>query len=64
VYALHALIAVISGRSLVAKNSGNRSDPYCELVLLDNKGVKLGRAQLTRVIKANLNPKWDQLLEL
>jgi len=55
---------VISGRNLIAKNSGNRSDPYCEVVTLDSKGVKIGKAQLTKVIKANLNPKWDQLVEL
>jgi len=57
-------IVVLAGKNLVAKNSGGKSDPYCELVVLDDQGNKIGKAQTTKVIKGDLNPGWNHILEL
>eukprot|EP01119_Soliformovum_irregulare_P010969 TRINITY_DN2710_c0_g1_i1.p1 TRINITY_DN2710_c0_g1~~TRINITY_DN2710_c0_g1_i1.p1 ORF type:complete len:615 (-),score=204.72 TRINITY_DN2710_c0_g1_i1:16-1860(-) len=55
-------ITVASGRNLVAKN-GTKSDPYCEIVVLDDQGNKVGKSQTTKVIKGDLNPPWGHILE-
>ena len=54
---------MLSGESLVAKTKGS-SDPYCEVTVFDDKLTRVGKAQCTKVLKSNLNPKWNQLLEL
>jgi Ca2+-dependent lipid-binding protein len=54
---------VLAGRKLAGKNNG-KSDPYCEVVVLDDQGSKIGKAQVTKVLKGELNPQWNQLLEL
>lgn len=57
------IVKVLEAKDLIGKNAGNRSDPYVEVVVLDDKGTKIGRTQYTDVIKSNLNPTWNQSLE-
>lgn len=33
---------VLAGRQLAGKNTGNKSDPYCEVVVLDDQGLVCG----------------------
>ena len=56
-------IVVLSGKSLIAKN-GTKSDPYCEVTILDDSGNKLGKTLYTKVMKGELSPEWNQMLEL
>eukprot|EP01114_Cavostelium_apophysatum_P013673 TRINITY_DN3364_c0_g1_i4.p1 TRINITY_DN3364_c0_g1~~TRINITY_DN3364_c0_g1_i4.p1 ORF type:complete len:545 (+),score=110.15 TRINITY_DN3364_c0_g1_i4:209-1636(+) len=56
-------VNVISGRNLTSKNGSSKNDPYCELVVLDDQGNKIGKTLTTKVIKSTLDPTWNQLLE-
>jgi len=56
-------IQVLAGRNLSGKGSNGKSDPYCEIVLLDDQGNKIGKGKVTKVMKSELNPAWNELLE-
>ena len=46
---------------MAVKDSNGLSDPYCELYVLDDKlQVDKKTKQKTKVIKKNLNPKWNE----
>jgi len=55
-------VHVIAGRNLSGKNNG-KSDPFCEIILLDNQGNKIGKPKFSKVIKGDLNPQWKEILE-
>ena len=46
---------------LPAMDRGNNSDPYVEIVVMDENGKK--REMETEKVEKNLNPKWNQDLE-
>lgn len=48
------LVHVIEARQLASKDRNGRSDPYVVLTL-----AKAAKAK-TKVIKGNLNPRWDE----
>lgn len=54
---------MIAAKDLQGKNKG-KSDPYCELSVFDDRGNKAAPPQLTRVIKEDLSPTWNQTLTL
>lgn len=56
-------IKVLKGESLIPKNKGS-TNPYCEVVLFDDKGYKIGKPLFTKVAKETLNPNWNETLEL
>lgn len=55
-------VTVLKGENLVAKTKGS-SDPYCQIIVFDDKLAKVGKPQCTKVIKGSLNPNWNQVLE-
>lgn len=57
------LIVVVAGRNLIAKN-GSTSDPYLEVSVLNDNSERIGKVANTNVLKGDLNPSWNQTLEL
>jgi len=53
-------VSVIAGRSLAGQTNSNI---YCEVMVLDKKGEKLGRNKNSRVVRFSSTPKWDERLE-
>ena len=50
-------LQLLSGHDLAAKDSNGKSDPFCV--------IKVGRATVkSNVIKANLNPVWNQTFDI
>lgn len=47
------LVSIVEARQLASKDRNGLSDPYCVLTM--GKTIKK-----TKVIKANLNPRWDE----
>lgn len=54
------LSSVCAGRNLAGRNA----NIYCEVMVLDKKGSKLGRSRNSRVIRNDPNPKWNEKLDL
>eukprot|EP00456_Euglypha_rotunda_P035085 TRINITY_DN2705_c0_g1_i5.p1 TRINITY_DN2705_c0_g1~~TRINITY_DN2705_c0_g1_i5.p1 ORF type:complete len:970 (-),score=172.98 TRINITY_DN2705_c0_g1_i5:22-2667(-) len=50
-------VTLIEGTNLPAMDRGGTSDPFCKLKIQPHASVK------SKVIKKNLNPKWDQTFE-
>ena len=62
---LHALqVTIICGEDLLAVDSNGKSDPFCELQLLDEYDQPVFGKKRTRTKSKTLNPKWDQTITL
>ena len=62
---LHALqVTLICGEDLLAVDANGKSDPFCELQLLDEFDQPVYGKKRTRTKSKTLNPKWDQTLTL
>ena len=62
---LHALqVTVICGEDLLAVDSNGKSDPFCELQLLDEFDQPVFGKKRTRTKSKTLNPRWDQTITL
>ena len=62
---LHALqVTLICGEDLLAVDANGKSDPFCELQLLDEFDQPVYGKKRTRTKSKTLNPRWDQTLTL
>ena len=62
---LHALqVTLLCGEDLVAVDANGKSDPFCELQLLDEFDQPLYSKKRSRTKSKTLNPTWDQTLTL
>lgn len=54
-------VEIVKGRNILNLDDDGGSDPYCEVALVDPKGVKPEQSQATHYIDDAINPEWDRV---